>query len=220
MNFNFFLLIFILILMILNPKLVKSTYYNNIKENETRLLQKQLNSTKQELKNIQQTKNKLLKLYIDLIVYKDYKKQGIIINNQEKDTLKIFEDYETLNIFQKYLLHSLIKSIVKKEEELKEKEKLYLSKLEKLRKKTFDNKEINFGKEKSKFIKSPINGVIKHINFVENTFTVIIEGENCRASVGGIEILKVNLGAYVKVNDILGEKVNLEEKPKIKVNCK
>ncbi len=208
--------LFLALCFILFTKDLEATNY--YEKNELKLLQKKLFNIQEELKNVKNTKEKILKLYISLFLYKNIKTKLIKDNQNKENYLEVFKNYEDIYLFQKFLLNSLLKSLIEKEEELKEKERYYLSKITQLRK-----KETNTIKKDSEeylnFIKSPINGNIKQINFTENKIALTIEGDKCKAHITGIEVLKVNLGDYVKKGDIIGENLSKKERPKISTKC-
>ncbi|MCX8041982.1 MAG: hypothetical protein N3A56_05750 [Thermodesulfobacteriaceae bacterium] len=212
MKIRYIFLIFWLILFIESLNATSSYEDNNIK-----FLQKSLIKTKQELENIQETKKKLLKLYINLFIYNNFKEKIMQTDKNQKNLLETLKEYEDRDLFQKFLLNYLIKSLLKKEKELKAKEDLYLSKINKLKQEKLDYNKNNI--VKFNFIESPIEGIVKQINFIENKINIVIEGEKCKAYISGIEVLKVNLGDYVKNKDIIGEIFNQKEKPKISIKC-
>ncbi|MCS7279761.1 MAG: hypothetical protein NZ530_06895 [Thermodesulfobacteriaceae bacterium] len=212
MKIRYIFLIFWLILFIESLNATSSYEDNNIK-----FLQKNLIKTKQELENIQETKKKLLKLYINLFIYNNFKEKIMQTDKNQKNLLETLKEYEDRDLFQKFLLNYLIKSLLKKEKELKAKEDLYLSKINKLKQEKLDYNKNNI--VKFNFIESPIEGIVKQINFIENKINIVIEGEKCKAYISGIEVLKVNLGDYVKNKDIIGEIFNQKEKPKISIKC-
>lgn len=212
MRYRYFLLFLCFLLFTKN---LKATNYDD--KTDFNLLQKNLINIQQELKDIKDTKEKILKLYISFFVFNNIREKVTKIDKNKEDFWEMFTNYEDRYLFKKFLINSLVKSLIKKEEKLKEKELFYLSEINKLRKKELNNTKLNA--EHSNFVKSPIDGNIKQINFTENKLTLTIEGDRCKAYIVGIEILKVNLGDYVKKGDILGENLSQKEKPKATVKC-
>lgn len=60
-------------------------------------------------------------------------------------------------------------------------------------------------------IKAPFSGIVKKISFIQNSFTLTLENQQCLAFISGFSLIKVNLGEEVRVKQILGEASHSEE---------
>jgi hypothetical protein len=60
-------------------------------------------------------------------------------------------------------------------------------------------------------IKAPFSGIVKKISFIQNSFTLTLENQQCLAFISGFSLIKVNLGEEVRAKEILGEASHSEE---------
>ncbi len=71
-------------------------------------------------------------------------------------------------------------------------------------------------------IKAPLSGIVKKISFIQNSFTITLENQQCFAFISGFSLIKVNLGEEVRAKQVLGEASHSEEPENIyfEIFCK
>lgn len=181
---------------------------------------------------LKKDKEKFLKLYITFYVKKLYSKDSSEFF-KNPDYLTFLNEEERFKFIEKALIRKIL-SIEKEENTITfaynkilkniEKEKAKVQKAQKVYAvNPLDGKPIELGNHILKTkgplsILAPIAGIIKGIGYKQNNIHIVIENEQCKATISGLDEVIVNVGDKVLRNQIIGN-VKGEKKLSFSVKC-
>jgi hypothetical protein len=181
---------------------------------------------------LKKDKEKFLKLYITFYVKKLYNKDSSEFF-KNPDYLTFLNEEERFKFIEKALIKKIL-SIEKEENTITfaynkilkdiEKEKAKVQKAQKVYAiNPLDGKPIEPGNHILKTkgplsILAPIAGIIKSIGYKQNNINIVIENEQCKAAISGLDEVVVNIGDKVLRNQIIGN-VKSEKNLSFSVKC-
>jgi hypothetical protein len=192
----------------------------------------QLVELKKKKEILKKDKEKFLKLYITFYVKKLYNKDSSEFF-KNPDYLTFLNEEERFKFIEKALIRKIL-SIEKEENTITfaynkilkniEKEKAKVQKAQKVYAvNPLDGKPIELGNHILKTkgplsILAPIAGIIKGIGYKQNNIHIVIENEQCKATISGLDEVIVNVGDKVLRNQIIGN-VKGEKNLSFSVKC-
>ncbi len=220
MRYNWVIFIFLfsfLFLFSLNINAqIRNKEFNNIVKNK----KEEILNLENQLKSFKNEENKILKLYLTILLTKNYQNS---LNKffENPEYLKILDEDTKIKILEKALIKKL-KFLKEKQKILKAKKENFLKEIEKMKVNANIQSPTNFyiidplsekvlkpGKYFVKvktftYIKSPISGTIKGIVFKSEGISLIIENEKCKVLITGLDDAKVDIGNRVTIKEIIG----------------
>lgn len=228
MKYNLFVFIslfcFIFILFVNIHAQVRNKELNNLIKSK----KEQISNIENELRFLKEEENKILKLYLTILLTKRY----------EDSLTKFFENPEYLKILDEESKNKILeKALIKKLKFLREKQKILnakkesvLREIEKIKMNINVQSPLDFyiidplservlkpGNYFSKtktftYIKSPISGIVKGVAFKSDGISILIENEKCKVLINGLDDVKVDIGNKITIKEIIG---NVKENKKI-----
>jgi hypothetical protein len=203
-----------------------------IKKDTTQDKKFQLVELEKKRESLKKEKEKFLKLYITFYIKRLYNK-GPSDFFKNSNYLTLLNEEERFKFIEKALTRKIL-SIEKEEKAIAvaynkilkdiKKEKLKVQKVQKFYAvNPLNGEPIELGNHILKTkgplsIVTPIAGIIKGIGYKQNNIHIIIENEQCKATILGLDEVVVNVGDRVLRNQIIGN-VKGEKNLSFSVNC-